>query len=201
MTPRGTFVAFEGIDGCGKSTQARRVADARGAICTFEPGDTPLGASLRAVLLDAAMGIDATAELLVMAADRAQHVAQIIEPALAAGRDVLCDRFNGSTLAYQGYGRGVDLESIRRVLAVATGGLAPDLTILLDCPVAVARARRVHRATASDRFESDDAFSERVRAGFVELARTSERWGVVDAEAPVAAVTRAVDELIVRAFS
>jgi len=201
VTPRGTFVAFEGIDGCGKSTQARRVADARGAICTFEPGDTPLGASLRAVLLDAAMGIDATAELLVMAADRAQHVAQVIEPALAAGRDVVCDRFSGSTLAYQGYGRGVDLESIRRVLAVATGGLAPDLTILLDCPVSVARSRRARRTTSSDRFESDDGFSERVRAGFVELARTSERWGMVDAEAPLAAVTRAVDELIARALS
>ncbi|HUD69677.1 MAG TPA: dTMP kinase [Acidimicrobiales bacterium] len=201
MTPRGTFVAFEGIDGCGKSTQARRVADVRGALCTFEPGDTPLGKSLRAVVLDAAMGIDAAAELLVMAADRAQHVAQVIEPALAAGRDVVCDRFSGSTLAYQGYGRGLDLESIRRVLTVATGGLEPDLTILLDCPVAVARSRRARRTTSSDRFESDDGFSERVRAGFVEMAQTSASWGVVDAEAPVATVTRAVDELIATALS
>jgi dTMP kinase len=196
VTPRGAFVAFEGIDGCGKTTQAIRVADRRGAICTFEPGDTPLGASLRAAVLDVALVIDATAELLVMAADRAQHVIEVIGPALAAGRDVVCDRFSGSTLAYQGYGRGLDVESIRRVLDVATGGLEPDLTILLDCPVAIARARRVARPGATDRFEGDDAFSERVRAGFVALERSTPSWGVVDASAPQAGVERAVDELI-----
>jgi dTMP kinase len=170
------FVAFEGIDGSGKTTQARRVAAARDAICTFEPGDTTLGAALRAAVLDAAMDIDATSELLVMGADR------------------------GSTLAYQGYGRGLDLEAIRRVLDVATGGLEPDLTILLDCPVAIARDRRGDRATASDRFESDDGFSERVRAGFLALATAGASWGVVDAEGPTGAVARAVDELIARAL-
>jgi dTMP kinase len=200
VTSRGVFVAFEGIDGSGKTTQARRVAAARDAICTFEPGDTTLGAALRAAVLDAAMDIDATSELLVMAADRAQHVAQVIGPALDEGRDVVCDRFSGSTLAYQGYGRGLDLEAIRRVLDVATGGLEPDLTILLDCPVAIARDRRGDRATASDRFESDDGFSERVRAGFLALATAGASWGVVDAEGPTGAVARAVDELIARAL-
>jgi dTMP kinase len=200
VTPRGAFVAFEGIDGCGKSTQARRVAEARDAVCTFEPGDTPLGASLRTAVLDAALDLDATSELLVMAADRAQHVAQVIEPALAAGRDVVCDRYSGSTLAYQGYGRGLDLASIRSVLRVATGGLEPDLTILLDCPVEVARARRGRRATSSDRFESDDEFSERVRAGFLELATAEANWGVVDAARPLVDVTGAVDALVTRSL-
>lgn len=198
MTPRGAFVAFEGIDGCGKTTQARRVAEETGAIFTFEPGDTPLGASLRAAVLDAAVDLDATSELFVMAADRAQHVAQVIEPALAGGRDVVCDRYSGSTLAYQGYGRGLDLAAIRSVLDVATRGLEPDLTILLDCPVAVARARRGHRATASDRFESDDAFSERVRAGFLELATAAGSWVVIDAAGPLADVAKAVDALVAR---
>jgi dTMP kinase len=200
VTPRGAFIAFEGIDGCGKTTQARRVADARDARCTFEPGDTALGAALRAVVLDADMGIDAIAELLVMAADRAQHVAEVIEPALVAGRDVVCDRFSGSTLAYQGHGRRLHLDSIRRVLEVATGGLEPDVTILLDCPVGIARARRADRPTESDRFEIDDSFSERVRAGFLELASATASWRVVDAAAPEASVARAVDDCIAAAI-
>jgi len=200
VTQRGAFIVFEGVDGCGKTTQARRVADARDAVWTFEPGDTPLGASLRSVVLDSHVDIDPVAELLVMAADRAQHVAQVIEPALAAGRDVVCDRFNGSTLAYQGYGRGLDLAAIRRVLDVATKGLEPDLTILLDCPVELARSRRADRRAAPDRFESDDGFSARVRDGFAELATTSRGWMVLDASGPVESVTSAVDELIARSL-
>jgi dTMP kinase len=197
---RGRLIALEGIDGCGKSTQARLLAASLGALLTFEPGDTALGVSLRDLLLRSDGIVSPRAEALLMAADRAQHVEDVVAPALAVGRWVVTDRFSGSTLAYQGYGRGLDLEAIRRVLDVATGGLEPDLTILLDCPVAIARDRRGDRATASDRFESDDGFSERVRAGFLALATAGASWGVVDAEGPTGAVARAVDELIARAL-
>lgn len=201
MTRRGAFIAFEGIDGCGKTTQARRVAATRDALWTFEPGDTALGATLRAAVLDATADLDATAELLLMAADRAQHLARVIVPALSTGRDVVCDRFSGSTLAYQGYGRGLDLDAINRVLEVATGGLEPDLTIVLDCPVALARARRDDRTTSSDRFERDDGFTERVRSGFLALAAGGPTWAVVDATGPAPVVASAVDDLLIRALS
>ena len=197
MSQRGWFLVFEGIDGCGKSTQARRVGDARGALMTFEPGDTEAGRALRAIVLDESLPMTPIAELLVMAADRAQHVHELIEPTLAAGRDVVCDRYSGSTLAYQGFGREVELESIRRVLAVATGGLEPDLTILLDCPVEVAAERR-GRANG-DRFEGEAGdFLGRVRNGFLELAAASPHWVVVDATASLELVSAAVDDAIGR---
>jgi dTMP kinase len=194
MTVRGRFVAFEGVDGCGKSTQVRRIAALRGALATFEPGDTALGLALRAVALDPSVSMTPLAEVLVMAADRAQHVATVIEPALATGVDVVCDRYSGSTLAYQGFGRGVDLDAVRRVVEVATGGLEPDLTVLLDCPPDVTAARRGSRARGDDRFESSDAaFTERVRAGFLELAAASPTWRVVDASQRRDAVDLDVD--------
>jgi dTMP kinase len=200
VTARGRLIAFEGIDGCGKSTQVRRVAEARGAVATFEPGDTELGASLRAVVLDPSIAMAPLAEVLVMAADRAQHVAQVIEPALAAGRDVVCDRFSGSTLAYQGYGRGVALEDVRRVLEVAAGGLDPDVTVLLDCPPELAVARRSGRSGPSgraDRFESSNAvFTAKVREGYLTIAAAQPGWRVVDATQPVEAVARDVDAAI-----
>lgn len=197
MTVRGHFIVFEGVDGCGKTTQVRRVAAARSALATFEPGDTELGASLRTVVLDPSVSMTALVEMLVMAADRAQHVTQLIEPTLASGRDVVCDRFSGSTLAYQGYGRGVDLEDVRRVVEVAAGGLRPDVTVLLDCPPEVARARRGARAGPADRFEaSDAAFATRVRDGFRSLAAATPGWCVVDAARPLATVSREVDAAI-----
>jgi dTMP kinase len=187
---------FEGIDGCGKTTQARRVAADRRALWTFEPGDTELGTALRSTVLLGDLAMTPLAEVLVMAADRAQHVAEVIEPALAAGRDVVCDRFSGSTLAYQGYGRGVGLDEIRSVLDVATGGLVADLTILLDCPVAVAIGRLARSGDAPDRFEgADDEFLERVRAGYLELA-SRDAWQVVDATAPLDRVANDVDERV-----
>ena len=158
MSARGRLIAFEGIDGSGKSTQARRVAAARGALATFEPGDTPLGAALRTAVLDATVPATPLAEVLVMAADRAQHVASVIEPALSSGRDVVCDRYGGSTLAYQGYGRGVALGDVATVVGIATGGLEPDVTVLLDVEPAVAR-ERFGAAGALDRFEAADAGS------------------------------------------
>jgi dTMP kinase len=195
VTRRGRFVAIEGVDGCGKSTQVRRLASSLGALATFEPGDTELGASLRTVVLDTSASMTPLAEVLIMAADRAQHVAQLIEPALASGRDVVSDRYSGSTLAYQGFGRGLDLEGVRRVVEVATGGLDPDLTILLDCPPEVAAARRDGRG--GDRFESlDAAFAARVRAGFLELAAGSGSWRVVDASQPMKDVDRDIDAVI-----
>lgn len=195
MTSRGRLIAFEGVDGSGKSTQVRRVARARGALATFEPGDTELGRSLRAVVLDRSIAMTPLAELLVMAADRAQHVEEVIAPTLASGRDVVCDRYSGSTLAYQGYGGGLDLDVVRDLVEVATGGLTPDVTILLDCPpdVSIRRGGR----TADDRFESSDAaFTARVRAGFLELAAACPTWRVVDAGTTRDVVDAAVDAAI-----
>jgi dTMP kinase len=195
VTPRGRFIVFEGVDGCGKTTQVRRVAEARDAVSTFEPGDTDLGASLRAVALDATVSMTPLAEVLVMAADRAQHVAQVVEPALAAGRDVVCDRFSGSTLAYQGYGRGVALDDVQRIVEVAEHGLIPDVTILLDCAPEIGRVRREGRAR--DRFESSEpAFAGRVREGFLAIAAASPTWRVVDATGSLESVAHAVDAAI-----
>lgn len=197
----GRFVVFEGIDGCGKSTQARRVGALLGALVTFEPGDTELGRALRDVLLAPGRTLAPVAELLVLAADRAQHLDEVVVPALRAGHDVVCDRYNGSTLAYQGFGRGLDLGTIHRVLSAATEGREPDVTILLDCPVEVGRARRVGRGIAPDRFDEADAgFLERVRAGFLELAATTRGWHVVDATADGDAVAGAVDRIVAAAL-
>lgn len=197
MAGRGRFIVFEGIDGCGKTTQVRRVADARRALAAFEPGDTPLGSALRDVVLDPLTSMSSVAEVLVLAADRAQHLTEVVVPALAQGRDVVCDRFNGSTLAYQGFGRGVPLEAIRAVLEVASAGCEADLTILLDCPVEVGRQRRVARPGAQDRFDAaDDEFLERVRRGYLELAGASPRWHVLDATSSLDELNDAVDQLL-----
>jgi dTMP kinase len=202
--PRGRLVAFEGVDGCGKSTQAALLAERLGALLTFEPGATTLGAWLRRVLLEVGRGpIDPRAEALLMGADRAQHVAEVIEPALAAGSWVVTDRFSASTLAYQGYGRGLDLDELEQVIAFATNGLSPDLTLLLDVPPEVARGRR--NQTAPDRFEGEDeTFLGRVAAGFSELARADpERWAVIDGAGAVeevaATVWAAVEPMLQRA--
>ncbi len=147
MTGRGRFIVFEGGEGCGKSTQAARLAEDLGALLTREPGDTQIGAALRALLLDPATVITPVTEALLMAADRAEHVAAVVEPALSSGQDVVCDRYVGSSVAYQGHGRGLDVEQIRTTSAWATGGLEPDLVLLLEVPAAVAAARRLGWAT------------------------------------------------------
>ena len=186
---RGVFVVLEGCEGAGKSTQVARIAAARpSTLVTFEPGDTNLGAALRRILLN---GHDTTlcetAEALLMAADRAQHVTETIRPALRAGRDVVCDRYVASSLAYQGYGRGMDLEVVRHMSQIASGGLAADLTILLDVDPAVGRERS---SAKRDRFESLDVdFHRRVRAGYLSLASADpRRWVIVDASRPPRAV-------------
>ena len=141
MPARGRLIALEGIDGCGKSTQARALADALGARLTFEPGATPLGARLRQLLLAPdAPSPSPRAEALLMAADRAEHVARVLEPALAAGEWVVSDRYAASTIAYQGYGQGLDPAALDELVRWATGGLAADVSVLVDVSVEVAAA-------------------------------------------------------------
>ena len=194
MSRRGVFLAFEGIDVSGKSTQARRVAELHDALFTFEPGDTPLGRDLRRWVLDAATPMEPATEALIMLSDRSHHVRRVIEPALDAGRSVVSDRFFASTLAYQGYGRGVDLGLLRAASELAIGECRPTLTVLLDVPLEVVNDRRAH--DAKDRFEAADlAFHQRVREGYLELANDP-TWFVVDGAMSEAAVAAAIDERV-----
>jgi dTMP kinase len=178
-----TFIVVEGGEGVGKSTQVERLAawlraQGRDVVVTFEPGDTKSGAAIREILLHSDGPLDARAELLLMLADRAQHVAQVLEPALARGAVVISDRFSPSTLAYQGVARGLGVEDVERLCGWAAGGTEPDAVIVLDLPDDVAEARV---AAERDRFErAGDDFHRRVRQAYRELA--GERgWLVVDA--------------------
>jgi dTMP kinase len=196
------FVAVEGIEGSGKSTLAGDLAaglraDGYAVSLTREPGGTPAGDAMRALFLDRAFALEPLAESLLVNAARAQHVAEVIRPALAAGRIVVSDRFTDSTLAYQGYGRGLDLETLRVVSSIAAGGLEPDLVLLLDVPLAVARARLRQRSPEIDRIEAeDDAFHQRVARGFLELAAGSPRHRVLDAmQPPPRVLAQALDAL------
>ncbi|MCM3487456.1 dTMP kinase [Kocuria rosea] len=200
---RGLFVVFEGGDGAGKSTQVGLLVDALRAeghdtLRTREPGGTPLGERVRELVLDPAHGpVDARAEALLFAAARAAHVAQLIRPALAAGRTVVCDRFADSSAAYQGAGRGLGLDRVAELNAWATAGLVPDLTVLLDVPAGTGRTRREARdGTAGDRLETEpDAFHDANRAAFLELAgRAPERYLVLDATRPAGELSAAVRE-------
>ena len=195
MSHQGRFLVFEGIDGCGKSTQAVRIAEQWGAVSTFEPGATELGRSLRTLILGDGEAPAARTEALLIAADRAQHVATVIEPALQSSRDVVSDRYYPSTVAYQGFGRGLPRREIDELIDFATGGLEADLVILLDLPVEVAVTRR---GGAPDRMEANTSdFFERVRLGYLEMAKSSpERWAVIDATASLDAVTAQVDQVL-----
>jgi dTMP kinase len=159
---QGRFVALEGGEGAGKSTKAARLAERLDAVLTREPGGTPTGKAIRELLLDpSTVGLDDRTEALLMAADRAQHVAEVVRPALAGGRHVVSDRYVGSSLAYQGFGRGLPVDEVRRLSAWATRGLEPDLVVLLDVPETVAATR--------------------VAAGYRALAAADPaRWVVVD---------------------
>ena len=191
----GRFIVFEGIDGCGKSTQVERLAASQGWLATREPGGTELGGSIRSLILHGTQEPTPLAEALLMAADRAHHVATVIEPAIAAGRTVVCDRYAASTVAYQGWGHEGDLDQIAAINAIATGGRTPDVTILLDLPVALALVRR---GTEPDRLEAlDHGFHERVRSGYLaQAAADPGSWVVVDATARPSAVAAAVDEVL-----
>lgn len=182
---RGLFVTFEGGEGSGKTTQCELLAlrlKAAGwqVLQLREPGGTPLGEAIRPLLLHRERPISAEAELLLFLAARAALVRDVIAPALQQGAAVLCDRFADSTLAYQGYGRGLGLDLVRRLNEFATGGLVPDLTVLLDLPVAEGRRRTRGDDDAFQREE--DAFHERVRQGYLALAKAEpSRWLVLDA--------------------
>lgn len=191
------FITIEGIEGGGKTTQVGLLAAAleRAKLVvrvTREPGGTKLGEEIRSLLLHSATSVGGLAELFLILADRAQHVESLIQPALRAGEVVLCDRFADSTLAYQAYGRELPLEAVRAVESVARQGVLPDLTFVLDCPIEVglARTRRRRGHAAADRFEGEEAsFHERVRQGFLALAREDpRRIRVIDG-------TRAADDV------
>jgi dTMP kinase len=188
VSRRGHFIVFEGGEGSGKTTQARLLADELGAELTREPGGTAIGEMVREVLLDRRVcRIDARAELMLMLAARAQHVVEYLVPTLEQGHHVVCDRFSPSTLAYQGYGRGLDLAAIRAADEFARAGLEPDLVVLLDLAPEVAAKRRVREP---DRIEGEnDEFFVRVRDGYLALAQADpDHFVVVDADGSIAEV-------------
>ena len=190
----GRLIAVEGVDASGKSTQARLLAGSLGAMLTFQFGATGVGAVIRGVLLDPANdSLDDRTEALLIIADKAQHVAEIVGPALESGRDVVTDRFTASTLAYQGYGRGLDLDELWAMMRFATGGLEPDLNVLLEVRPELA-ARRM--GLSLDRFEGEGReFLDRVQAGYRAMAEADPaRWAVVDGDG-------SVDEVAVRVLA
>lgn len=194
----GRFVVFEGGEGSGKSTQARLLAERWGALLTHEPGDTPVGARLRELLLDPSTDhLDPRAEALLMAADRAHHVATVIRPALERGRDVVCDRYVGSSVAYQGYGRELGPDAVAELSAFAIDGLVPDLVVLLVVADAVA-AERLAAAGTPDKLEAaGDAFHRRVAEGYRDLAAADPgRWVVVDGGGEVDEVAARIDAVL-----
>ncbi len=196
------FIVFEGGEGCGKSTQTRALyrrlsKDGFGAILTREPGGTRLGERVRRHLKRTGdTRVSPLAELFLIATARAQLVSEIIRPELEKGKAVICDRFTPSTLAYQGYGRGLDTDAIRDVNDIATDGMSPDLIVLLDMPVEVSLGRK--KSKEKDRFESESlAFHTRVRRGYMDLAKADpERWLVVDGRLPKKVIEETIWEKV-----
>lgn len=188
---RGLFITMEGMDGCGKSTQLAMLARALeacsvNALFTREPGGTPIGEAVRRLLVtDLSVGIAATTELFLIVGARAEHVTTLINPAMAAGKIVISDRYTDSTVAFQGYGRGLDLQMIDRMNELATGGLRPDLTLLFDLEPEVSRARLSGRPVGGWLGAVDEEgkdFYTRVRDGYLQLARSApHRIRVIDA--------------------
>ena len=201
---RGRFISFEGGEGAGKSTQVRLLADAlthKGIRClsTREPGGSPGAESIRELLIQGDVGRwDPMSEALLNFAARRDHVTNVIEPALCAGTWVICDRFTDSTIAYQGFGQGLEISLIQDLHRTAVGDLWPDVTFILDIPVADGFGRVANRSTDIDRYERmDSQFHIRLREGFLEIARKNvERCAVVDAQPPVDVVHQAVITLI-----
>ena len=201
---KGKFITFEGIDGSGKSTQLRMLADElRGSgvdvVTTCEPGGTPLGRSLRSAFLETTEAVTPMAELLSFAADRAQHVETLIKPSVAAGKVVISDRYADATFAYQGAGRGFSEEKVLQVIELATGGLKPDLTLFFDIPVGEAMRRMLGRDESQDkrnRMDEETAeFYGRVRRAYLGIAeREPDRFKIIDALGTVAEIhARVVD--------
>jgi dTMP kinase len=214
MAARGLFITLEGIEGSGKTTQAAILADGlrksgRRVMVTHEPGGTRAGELIRAIFLDPNVSLAPAAELFLVLADRAEHVREKLKPALEAGEIVISDRYADSTTAYQGHGRGFEAKLLAELNRVASDSVMPDLTIVLDLPVETGIARTRKRAAGSargaDRFEGEElAFHQRVRDGFLAVARAEPRRVVViDASPAIEAVSRevrrAVDSLLERA--
>ncbi len=194
---RGYFIVFEGPDGVGKSSHAARLAAALGVTPTREPGGTAIGSEIRRLLLDhGTVDLDPRAEALLMAADRAQHVAEVVRPALAAGRHVVADRYLYSSVAYQGFGRGLPPEEVASLSQWATEGLHPDLVLLLDASDDDLAARRARGP--ADRLEvAGAAFFERVHAGYVAQAEADpQRWAVIDASGSFTATAQAIEAAV-----
>ncbi|HJM28634.1 MAG TPA: dTMP kinase [Acidimicrobiales bacterium] len=192
---KAKFIAFEGGDASGKTTQARRVAEKLDAVFTREPGGTTVGESLRAILLDPNEIVAVRAEALLMAASRAQLVADIINPALTEGRHVVTDRFLASSLAYQGHASGLPVDDVLFLSLFATESLTPDLTVLIDIPVEESIKRR---GQEPDRFEQENKlFHEKVRTGYLKLAEAeNDKWVVIDGMGTPEEVAGFVDHAI-----
>ena len=191
MNRRGKYLAFEGWEASGKSTQARLLSQRLDAVLTREPGGTALGLAIRDLLLGDGPAPTERAEALLFAADRAQHLAEVVEPALAEGRDVVTDRSYGSTLAYQGYGRGQSIEELMRLVEWTSGGVLPELVVFLTVGVDTADDRL---GDQRDRMESEDVdFAQRVVEGFGALAEADpDRWVVVDGAGSIEEVAQRV---------
>jgi len=201
------FVTLEGIEGSGKSTLLagmleRMRAGGLDVLATREPGGTPVGDAIRAVVLKPGLHVEPLTEALLMNASRAALVSDVVRPALAAGQIVLCDRYYDSTLAYQGYGRGLDLTMLRGMCAAATGGLDPDLTLILDISPEVSRERVESRPDANDRLDNETvAFFTRARAGFLDLAMREPRMRVLGATKPAGALIDEAMALLTQALA
>ncbi len=193
MIKKGIFISLEGIEGCGKSTQSKLLAQyftklGYSVILTREPGGTPIGEKIRDLLLDPKNdNMASITELLLYLASRTQHIIEVILPALSAGKVVICERFNDATLAYQGYARGLDLERVWQLTNMVTCGIEPDITIILDLNVEEGLIRAEKRDNHKDRLENEDViFHNKVRQGYYEIARKwSKRVKLIDANGSI----------------
>ncbi len=197
------FITFEGLDYSGKSTQVKLLADAlkhenRSILVLREPGGTEIGEKIRAILLDKRIsGMTNATELFLFSASRAQLVEEVIKPALGGGLVVICDRFYDSLTAYQGWGKGIPLDTVRVINECASSGLAPDLTFFLDIPVDEVEKRMSRSRTSKDRMESNGrAFYEKVRQGFLEMAKQERRFRVIDGLQPVVAIQDSIWKIV-----